>query len=453
MGFLENSSRSARLVQEYTLRCLCCGNFPNCACGQDVKAPRHLRNFEADLENVRGHLDSIASASSIAMPARKLSPSLLEIFRDFHYSSLIMLSLFHDLNDSSQVDLIFQSQRLALFQSRALTQLCKELFYEHLLRPVSVQILEWLLFYLERYCSSLKHYVDVSSDAMYIRNQLLLPEHGKVKDLLIDFISKDLIDSSFLGPEAVTKCLNSYFHLVSKQFSGRKIFEKLKLAYRTHVDEIELTSLNSSDQFPCEAQIMANLGTGFISHKPSYVLGSLHVKLAQYLFEEALSLLPVDVCKLQREHLTKNIRISKIVPSVLDTVLSILTSDVSENKPHGSNLERISSSLSKDLECTFEEEKLRDVFSAIKFVIQMVSNNCHPAANLKQTLNKQMLESFLAILEQVNPELSKRCFEWALNTLNRTEKQSEKIDSLMEDCGSDTVSYETDESNCQISHE
>jgi hypothetical protein len=152
---------------------------------------------------------------------------------------------------------------------------------------------------------------------------------------------------------------------------------------------------------------MANLGTGLISHKPSYKAGEGHVQLAQICFEEALQLLPSQVCCKQLDHLKKNIRVAKLVPGVIR-----IFNKIAEVEEH----HHLSSAVSNvQIQCDWlnhpfsRSRDMKDLSSAIKFALQMT--DVFPKSSEKNLV--QMLIKFSSFFQISHPEFSQKCSDWS----------------------------------------
>jgi len=228
--------------------------------------------------------------------------------------------------------------------------------------------------------------------------QELESKHRCVSHQLIESLASELVENAISGPEKVKVLLNSLCQLFGRIDVRDSILDAVKVVYKMRSDKHE--------KLPCEAQILANCGTAFISHKGSYMLGDFHVYLAQAFFREAKCLLPDQVCTKQSSHLDKNIRIADLVPGIRRILIGV-NSTTQDN-----DLQRIVADIpflnfnTKDPAAV----DMKDICSAIKFVLQMTVNGADPQGLEKVVMT---LTTLSRLFDTLNKDLSKKCLEWA----------------------------------------
>jgi len=319
---------------------------------------------------------------------RMVNRSHMQLFSQFHYAGLLVLSLLQAAFDSP-VDAARAAAGFCQTALEPMIWLATELFQRDC-RPLAVQILEWLLFYVEKLIAGL---TTVRCEGV----QGLVDQLPLLRSKMLDFLASDLLDAAVVGPDRVKRCLNSYYQLIARdQHSIADLMAAIQRAYHSRED---------AGALPCEAQLYANLGTGFISHRISYQIGKVHVQLAQVFFEESLALLPAQVCRKQKDHLKKNIRVARLVPSVLDVVHSISIPRRSGNGVF------CPSTTTVPIASLNEAESNRDVkdwCSAIRFVMQMISEGQRSVELIVRSL-----QNLASVFQEVNPDLARKCCEWA----------------------------------------
>jgi len=227
--------------------------------------------------------------------------------------------------------------------------------------------------------------------------QELESKHDCVSHQLVRSLAAELVENAISGPEKVKVLMNSLCQLFGRMDVQLSIREAVQVVYKMRSDKHE--------KLPCEAQILANCGTAFISHKGSYLLGDHHVYLAQQFFREAKRLLPDQVCSKQSSHLDKNIRIADLVPDIRRILVG-----VNANSQIGV-LERIVAGIPfLNAPASNASVDMKDICSAIKFVLQMTVNGSDPQGLEKVVTTLTTLSQLFASL---NLDLSKKCQEWA----------------------------------------
>lgn len=230
--------------------------------------------------------------------------------------------------------------------------------------------------------------------------QELESKHKCVSHQLIKSLASELVENAISGPEKVKVLLNSLCQLFGRSDVRDSILEAVKVMYKMRSDKHE--------KLPCEAQILANCGTAFISHKGSYVLGDFHVYLAQLFFREAKRLLPDQVCSKQSSHLDKNIRIADLVPGIRKVLLGVnANTQLIDLQRIVADIPFLNSNVNKDPAAV----DMKDICSAIKFVLQMTVNGSDPQGLEKVVMTLKTLSRLFETLD--NKDLSKKCLEWA----------------------------------------
>jgi len=228
--------------------------------------------------------------------------------------------------------------------------------------------------------------------------QELESKHKCVTHQLIKSLAGELVENAISGPEKVKVLLNSLCQLFGRSDVHDSILEAVKAVYKMRTDQHE--------KLPCEAQILANCGTAFISHKGSYMLGDYHVYLAQSFFRDAKRLLPDQVCSKQSSHLDKNIRIADLVPDIRKILLGV------NQNSQSTDLQRIVAEIPfLNTPASNPAVDMKDICSAIKFVLQMTVNGSDPQGLEKVVMTLRALSRLFDTLE--NKDLSKKCMEWA----------------------------------------
>jgi hypothetical protein len=263
------------------------------------------------------------------------------------------------------------------------------------------QVLVWTLTMSENLCQSLLNsgteYMDECVGVVFVE---LRAKHKCISNQLVMALAVELVDHAISGPDKIKVLLNSLCQLFGRNDVNDSLLEAVKVVYKMRSEKHE--------KLPCEAQILANCGTAFISHKASYALGDFHVRLAQKFFQEAKRLLPEQVCTKQSGHLDKNIRIAALVPDVRKVLLQV-EADVQLTEAKLTELRK----MVLEISCFQNPSaaQLKDICSAIKFVLQMTVQGSDPLGLQKVVQTLQALSQLFDFLEK--KDLSKKCEEWA----------------------------------------
>jgi hypothetical protein len=263
------------------------------------------------------------------------------------------------------------------------------------------QVLVWTLTMSDNILGSLVNSgMENSNEEIAAAFHELMMKHRCISNQLTMALAVELVDHAISGPDKIKILLNSLCQLFGRADVQESVLEAVKVVYKMRSEKHE--------KLPCEAQILANCGTAFISHKASYSFGDFHVKLAQKFFCEAKRLLPDQVCSKQSGHLDKNIRIAALVPDVRRVLLKVEC----EGQLTEAKLAELRETVLQ-MECfkNTDAARLKDICSAIKFVLQMTVQGSDPCGLQKvvQTLNA--LSQLFGSLE--NSVLSTKCQEWA----------------------------------------
>jgi len=262
------------------------------------------------------------------------------------------------------------------------------------MKVFSFQVMVWLLTMSENVQASLqKSGVQFMEPGLILLFQELEEKYMLISKQLTLSLAEELVDHAISGPEKVKNLLNSLCQLFGRPHVGDSILVAVREVYQRRTEKHE--------KLPCEAQVLANCGTAFISHKGSYLLGDFHVYIAQQFFKEAKCLLPTQVCTKQSNHLDKNIRIANLVPDIRRILLS-----VNEN---GQIADLQKAVAAVPFLNTRSSSELKDICSAIKFVLQMTVNGSDPHGLEKVVKTLRTL----SMLFEHNKDLSKKCMEWA----------------------------------------
>jgi len=278
MGLISDASTitESSSVYQHFISSLCCYS-PNCQCSE---RPEIHRNFPDDFAKLV-HIIRSQSFSSTDM---------ISLFSRVDYVSLLILlyleQLYNAPGDALRVAMEFQEygiERL-VWLARTLDR--------HEVRPLAARILEWLLFYHQKLITELKSLpLNDSLYSLEIRKiyPMIAASEAARRTEMFEIIARDLVDGAAIGAEKVKTMLDHYFPVINKEIEGLRFKDTVKSAYSRMQSDLLGRFV---DSIPCEAQIMANLGTGFISHRQSYDISYLHVELARSFFEESLALLP-----------------------------------------------------------------------------------------------------------------------------------------------------------------
>jgi hypothetical protein len=263
------------------------------------------------------------------------------------------------------------------------------------------QVMVWTLTMIDNLLESLMSSgMEFMDQGIAVAYQELRSKSKCISNQLTMALAVELVEHAISGPDKIKVLLNSLCQLFGRGDVKESILDAVKSVYKMRAD--------SREKLPCEAQILANCGTAFISHKGSYLLGDFHVFLAQMFFREAKRLLPDQVCTKQSGHLDKNIRIAELVPHVRRVLLEIDT----ETQLSTEKLTYLGEVV-RGIPCfqAPSAAELKDICSAIKFLLQMTVNGNDPQGLQKvvQTLNA--LSQLFTSLE--NQDLSRKCQEWA----------------------------------------
>eukprot|EP00475_Leptophrys_vorax_P015383 TRINITY_DN2172_c0_g1_i1.p1 TRINITY_DN2172_c0_g1~~TRINITY_DN2172_c0_g1_i1.p1 ORF type:complete len:378 (+),score=93.67 TRINITY_DN2172_c0_g1_i1:451-1584(+) len=329
---------------------------------------------------------------------RKFCPILQNVLlRDSHSLTLVIFVYCQRIMDAS----LEASESLKLFDCAAVDPL-HWFALECICRGMKIfafQILVWILTMSE------KMHLRVTTTGLVYMDPAVADAYGKLEqkhkfivDQLTKALAAELVENAICGPDKVKVLLNSLCQLFGRADVSGSLLEAVRVTYKMKSEKKE--------KLPCEAQILANCGTAFISHKPSYQLGVFHVLLAQQFFKEAKGLLPQQVCEKQASHLEKNIRIADLVPHVIFVLKEVKSFEEMVEPKLVEIRSRIAS-----LQCfkSPNSAQLRDICSAIKFVLQMTVDANDPLGLQKvvNTLNT------LSLVFESQKDLSKKCSEWA----------------------------------------
>lgn len=346
------------ILEETLLGALCCYSVP-CRC---VSPSLDLDLFESHAEQLKQTLLS-----------QKLSVDRdLPILKQFHYASILILA-----HLQTEFDVPLPMDKAATsFLERAISPLIwlAQSLFTLSLRPLAVQILEWLLYYCEKMLAEL---VEVQICSRITDNCIT------IRRILTRFLAEDLVNAVAQGPRGLESSLNSYYHLIGREDNVTSLTDAVILAS---------TKLLESSPDPAlvhPSQVMVNLGTALISHRSSFSLGKNHAILAHHLFHASLLRLPAEVGTWERDQLQHNVRVSKLIPSIIELLGPSPTPLPLANLPL--------------------HTEPKDLCSSIQYVVQMMTGqDTDRGAELTDSLFR-LGQMFMP----VHPDVARKCIEWA----------------------------------------